>query len=125
MLLTDPPILRDTVAALHHAAHEISRAPDYVVSRPESGQPDAYPNLQPVLSKPINWDLIRQQYDEMVKYTTALKLGTADAETILRLFTRNNIRPTRLCWNWAIPAKRSSCVAICAPKHYVVRSRRA
>lgn len=35
--------------------------------RPEAGQPDAYPNLQPVLSKPINWALIEQQYDEMVK----------------------------------------------------------
>lgn len=62
------------------------------LSRPESGQPDAYPNLQPVLAKAINWELIRQQYDEMVKYTTALKLGTADAETILRRFTRNNIQ---------------------------------
>jgi hypothetical protein len=29
--------------------------------RSEAGQPDAYPNLQPVLSKPINWELIRQQ----------------------------------------------------------------
>ena len=61
------------------------------LSRPQSGQPDTYPNLQPVLTKAINWALIRQQYDEMVKYTTALKLGTADAETILRRFTRNNI----------------------------------
>ena len=62
------------------------------LSRPESGQSDDYPNLQPVLTKAINWELIRQQYDEMVKYTTALKLGTADAETILRRFTRNNIQ---------------------------------
>ena len=62
------------------------------LSRPESGQPEAYPNLHPVLSKAINWELIRQQYDEMVKYATALKLGTADAETILRRFTRNNVQ---------------------------------
>jgi TnpA family transposase len=34
--------------------------------------------------------LIRQQYDEMIKYTTALRLGTADAEIILRRFTRTN-----------------------------------
>jgi len=62
------------------------------LARPENGNPDAYPNLQPVLSKPINWELIRQQYDEMVKYATALRLGTADADTILRRFTRNNLQ---------------------------------
>ena len=60
------------------------------LSRPESGKTDAYPHLQPVLAKAINWDLIRRQYDEMVKYATALRLGTTDAETILRRFTRNN-----------------------------------
>ena len=38
--------------------------------------------------RPINWDLIRQQYDEMVKYATALRLGTAETEAILRRFTR-------------------------------------
>ncbi|MCX4804630.1 transposase [Streptomyces sp. NBC_01214] len=28
----------------------------------------------------IKWDLIEQQYDQMVKYATALRLGTAEAE---------------------------------------------
>jgi TnpA family transposase len=60
--------------------------------RPSAGQPDAFPNLQPVLTRPIRWDLIAQQYDEMVKYTTALRLGTAEAEAILRRFTRNNVQ---------------------------------
>jgi TnpA family transposase len=45
-----------------------------------------------VLTKPIDWDLIHQQYDQLVKYVTALRLGTADAESILRRFTRNNIQ---------------------------------
>ncbi len=58
--------------------------------RPDAGQPGAYPDLQLVLSKPIDWDLIRHQYDEMVKYATALRLGTAEAEAILRRFTREN-----------------------------------
>jgi len=31
--------------------------------RPEVGCPEAYPHLQPVLTRPIDWDLIRQQYD--------------------------------------------------------------
>jgi TnpA family transposase len=60
--------------------------------RPEAGQPDAYPNLQPVLTRPIRWDLIRQQYDELVKYATALRLGTAEAEAILRRFARSNVQ---------------------------------
>jgi TnpA family transposase len=34
--------------------------------------------------------LIAQQYDEMVKYATALRLGTADSESNLRRSTRTN-----------------------------------
>ena len=60
--------------------------------RPEAGQADAYKNLQLVLTKPIDWELIRQQYDQMVKYTTALRLGTAETEAILRRFTRSNVQ---------------------------------
>jgi TnpA family transposase len=62
------------------------------LSRPDTGNPDAYPNLQAVLTKPIDWELIRQQYDQMVKYATALRLGTAETEAILRRFTRNNVQ---------------------------------
>ena len=60
--------------------------------RPQAGQPDAHPNLQAALTRPINWELIRTQYDEMVKYATALRLGTAETETILRRFTRSNLQ---------------------------------
>jgi TnpA family transposase len=60
--------------------------------RPDVGQPDAYRNLQAVLTKPIHWELIRQQYDQMVKYATAVRLGTAETEAILRRFTRNNVQ---------------------------------
>ena len=59
---------------------------------PEPGQAEAYPNLRPMLTRPINWALIREQYDEMVKYATALRLGTAETEAILRRFTRNNLQ---------------------------------
>lgn len=58
--------------------------------RPEAGAPEAFPNLHRVLTRPIDWELIRQQYDEMVKYATALRLGTAEADSILRRFTRSN-----------------------------------
>jgi TnpA family transposase len=60
--------------------------------RPEAGRADAYPHLQPILTRPINWPLIREQYDEMVKYATALRVGTAETEAILRRFTRNNLQ---------------------------------
>ncbi len=56
--------------------------------RPRPGQPGAYLNLQPVLTRPINWELIANQYDEMVKFATALRIGTAEAEAILRRFPR-------------------------------------
>ncbi len=60
--------------------------------RPETGNSKAYPNLQPVLTRPIKWDLITQQYDQMIKYATALRLGTAEPEIILRRFTRGNLK---------------------------------
>ena len=64
--------------------------------RPETGHPDAYPNLQPVLTRPIKWELIRQQYDEMVKFATALRLGTA-ASTTIRVITGMVI--VRISWH--------------------------
>jgi TnpA family transposase len=57
----------------------------------EPGGRSRYPNLAAVLAKPIDWDLIAQQYDQMVKYATAMKMGTADTEDILRRFTRKNV----------------------------------
>jgi TnpA family transposase len=59
---------------------------------PEAGSAESYANLKEILTRPINWDLIRQQYDEIIKYTTALRLGTAEAEAILRRFTRGNLQ---------------------------------
>jgi len=60
--------------------------------RPDTSRPEDLAHLQPVLSRPINWDLIAQQYDNMVKYATALRLGTAETEAILRRFTRTNVQ---------------------------------
>lgn len=53
-----------------------------------SGVSEHWPRLETVLSRPIRWELIEQQYDQIVKYATALRLGTAEAEQILRRFTR-------------------------------------
>ena len=59
--------------------------------RPGTDEDGEWPMLAPVLtpkSRTINWDLIAQQYDQIVKYTTALRLGMAEAEQVLRRFTR-------------------------------------
>ena len=57
--------------------------------RPAAGEDEKWPHLAPVLStKTIDWDLTRQQYDQIVKYTTALRLRTAEAEQVLLRFTR-------------------------------------
>lgn len=60
--------------------------------RPGDDKQGDYSNLESVLTRPINWDMIVQQYDEMIKYAAALKKGTADPESILRRFTRNNVQ---------------------------------
>jgi TnpA family transposase len=52
----------------------------------------SYPQLAPILSRTINWELIAQQYDQMVKYATAMRLGTADTENILRRFRRSDVK---------------------------------
>lgn len=51
-----------------------------------------YPLLEQALApRSINWELIRQHYDEMVKYATAMRIFTADPEDILRRFTEHNM----------------------------------
>lgn len=57
--------------------------------RPVAGEADAYPRLTPALTSPIRWELIAQQYDQMIKYATAIRTRTASTEAILRRFTRN------------------------------------
>lgn len=62
--------------------------------RPAVGEPDAYQALSPTLTRPIRWELITQQYDQMIKYATAIRSGTASTEAILRRFTRSASHPT-------------------------------
>jgi TnpA family transposase/integrase len=62
--------------------------------RPAAGDPGAWPRLEPALTRPIRWDLIAAQYDQMIKYATAIRTGTASTEAILRRFTKaNSIHP--------------------------------
>ncbi len=59
---------------------------------PEAGGAAAYPNLVCILARQIDWALVEQQYDEFVRYTTAMAERTADPESILRRFTRSNVQ---------------------------------
>jgi TnpA family transposase len=59
---------------------------------PETNIAHQFDNLQDILTRPINWGLIAQQYDQMVKYATAIRLGTAETEAILKRFTQNNLK---------------------------------
>nr|WP_281367975.1 Tn3 family transposase [Nonomuraea typhae] len=57
--------------------------------RPGLAEGEAWPQLEGVLSgKSIDWELIANQCDQMIKYATALRLGTAEAHQMLRRFTR-------------------------------------
>ena len=48
-----------------------------------------WPSLEKILKKrPIDWDLIARNYDQMVKYATALRLRTAETDQVLRRFTK-------------------------------------
>ena len=63
--------------------------------RPAAGEPDAYPRLRPALTRPIRWEVIAQQYDQMIRYATAIRAGTASSEAVLRRFAKANaIHPT-------------------------------
>lgn len=61
--------------------------------RVESGESDRYSRLTPAMTRPIKWDLIEQNYDQMIKYATAIKQGTASTEAILRRFTDSASHP--------------------------------
>ncbi len=61
----------------------------------ERGDRALYPGLVPALTRPIRWDRIAEQYEQMIKYATAIRTRTAQTEAILRRFMQANaIHPT-------------------------------
>lgn len=50
-----------------------------------------YSNLKEVMTRPINWQLIIENYDQIIRYVAALKLGTAEPEVLLKRFINDNI----------------------------------
>jgi TnpA family transposase len=47
-------------------------------------------NISEIITRAIDWQLIEEQYEEMVKHAVALKIGTSTAETVIRKFARTN-----------------------------------
>ena len=68
----------------------IKRINKTLLYRPAAGDPGTWPRLEPALTRPIRWDLIASQYEQMIKYATAIRTGTATTEAILRRFTKAN-----------------------------------
>lgn len=62
---------------------------------PDKGMASQFPNLADVLTRPIRWKLVEQQYDEMMKANVAMRYGYATAEAILRRYSSfNSTHPT-------------------------------
>lgn len=61
----------------------------YLVDKKDAAR---YKNLTSIASKSINWARIVAQYDQIIRYTTALKLGTANAEILMKRFTKDNVQ---------------------------------
>jgi TnpA family transposase len=61
--------------------------------RPAAGDPDAYSRLTPAMTRPIRWDIIADNYDQVIRYATAIREGTASTEAVLSRFTRSASHP--------------------------------
>jgi TnpA family transposase len=55
-----------------------------------AGTDQVFQNLKDLMTKEINWGLIEEHFDTLVKHVVALKLHMTDAESLLRRFTKNN-----------------------------------
>lgn len=72
-------------------APRIKRIAHVKLYLPNNGFKKRLSNLTPVLTRAIDWKIIERQYDEIVKYATAMRVGTSDPETILRRFSRTDV----------------------------------
>ncbi|MFI2664103.1 Tn3 family transposase [Micromonospora carbonacea] len=103
-------VIRLTQALIHltRARKRITDAPDH---RPRGSMTDTV-NVGGHGTRPIRWDIIAEQYDQMIKYATAIRAGTASTEAILRRFTRANAQhPTYQAMIEAGRAQRTVFVA--------------
>jgi TnpA family transposase len=71
--------------------------------RPQKGELEKYANLQPILTRPINWEIIEQQYDQLIKFATALRLAPPTPNRSCGALPRatSSTPPARHCVSWA------------------------
>jgi TnpA family transposase len=56
--------------------------------RPAAQDAGRFPNLRAAMTRPIRWDVIENNYDQVIKYATAIRTGSASTEAVLSRFTR-------------------------------------
>ena len=56
----------------------------------DSGDKNKYKNIVEILKGSINWQLIEDNYDEIVKHMVALKLGIVTPSVLIKRFSNNN-----------------------------------
>jgi len=63
---------------------------------PDKGMNQRFPRLSGVFAnRPIKWNFVEQQYDDMVRHVVAVAEGTGPIDSILRRFNRyNRTHPT-------------------------------
>ncbi|MET9078210.1 transposase [Streptomyces sp. NPDC004232] len=61
--------------------------------RPAAGESGTYSNLAAAMTRPIRWEVIAANWDQVIKYATAIRTGTASTEAILSRFTRAASHP--------------------------------
>ena len=56
----------------------------------ESEDKTKYSNINKIIKSKVNWQLIENNYDEIVKHITALKLGIVAPEVLIKRFSQSN-----------------------------------
>lgn len=56
----------------------------------DSGDRNKYKNISEILKGSINWELLEEYYDEIVKHMVALKLGIVTPSVLIKRFSNNN-----------------------------------
>jgi TnpA family transposase len=57
---------------------------------PQNGTVENYPNLAGTFARPIRWEPVEQQYEEMMRAAVAIKQGTASTEAVLKRYNSYN-----------------------------------
>lgn len=57
---------------------------------PNANDRNLYSNLDVILEGSIDWKLIEENYDEVVKHMVALKRGDVDADVLIKRFSKDN-----------------------------------